>query len=70
MSHEAYPERQEDDGADKTKDGILISHCGDVVEDVNVVVHNPSMCVALVVSINGHPQETLPLTTSDGEGRC
>ena len=40
------------------------------MEDVNVVVHDPSVGVALVVSINGHPQETLPLTTSDGEGRC
>ena len=38
------------------------------MEDVDVVVHDPRVCVALVVSINGHPQETLPLTTGDGEG--
>ena len=38
------------------------------MEDVDVVIHDPGVSVALVVSINGHPQEALPLTTGDGEG--
>ena len=66
--HKTYPERKEDDGADQAEDGVLIPHGRDVVEDVDVVIHDPRVSVALVVSVNGHPQETFPLTTSDGEG--
>ena len=67
--HNTYPEREEDDTTDEAEDGVLIPHAGDVVEDVDVVVHDPRVGVALVVRVDGHPQETLPLTTSDGEGR-
>ena len=67
--HKTYPEREEDYTADKAEDGVLIPHARDVVEDVDVVVHDPGVGVALVVRVDGHPQETLPLATSDGEGR-
>ena len=63
-----YPQREEDDAADQTEDGVLRPHSGDVVEDVDIVVHHPGVGVALVGGVDAHAQETLPLAAGDGEG--
>ena len=57
----SYPQREEDGAAHEAEHCVLVADAGDVVEDVDVVVHDAGVGVALVVRVNGHPQQTLPL---------
>ena len=57
----SYPQREEDGAAHEAEHCVLVADAGDVVEDVDVVVHDAGVGVALVVRVNGHAQQTLPL---------
>ena len=57
----SYPQREEDGAAHEAEHCVLVADAGDVVEDVDVVVHDAGVGVALVVRVNGHTQQTLPL---------
>ena len=48
----------------------MVADCGNVLEDVNVVVNNSGMSVALVMRINADTQQALPLATGNGESSC
>ena len=58
---QAYPEREEDGAAHEAEHGVLVADTRDVVEDVDVVVHDAGVGVTLVVRVYGHAQQTLPL---------
>ena len=57
----SYPQREEDGAAHEAEHGVLVADTRDVVEDVDVVVHDAGVRVALVVRVYGHAQQTLPL---------